>query len=68
MRHVFRYVVPDDPDAGAGAPDVVLGPDDSHHLARVVRRRAGDAVEVIGPSGGIWPCEVADLGPPARLR
>jgi len=68
MRHVFRYVVADEPDGPDGARDILLGPEDSHHLARVVRRRAGDAVEVIAPSGAIWPCEVLDAGPPARLR
>ncbi|MFM9018444.1 MAG: RsmE family RNA methyltransferase [Actinomycetota bacterium] len=63
--HRFRYVVPADPADGA---PVVLGDADSHHLARVVRRRAGDEVEVIAPSGLLWPCVVDDPGPPAVLR
>lgn len=64
MRHVFRYLTHDEPREGV---DIVLAPDDSHHLARVVRRRAGDMVEVIGPSGDLWPCEVRDQGPPSVL-
>ena len=63
--HRFRYVVDSEPVEGAA---VVLGDADSHHLARVVRRRAGDAVEVIAPSGLLWPCAVDDPGPPAVLR
>lgn len=64
MRHTFRYVVDVEPVEGA---EVVLGDGDSHHLARVVRRRAGDGVEVIAPDGTLWPCEVRDPGPPAVL-
>ena len=63
--HRFRYVVDAEPAPGTA---VLLGDGDSHHLARVVRRRAGDAVEVIAPSGLIWPCAVDDPGPPAVLR
>ncbi|MGA0068271.1 MAG: RNA methyltransferase PUA domain-containing protein, partial [Miltoncostaeaceae bacterium] len=63
--HRFRYVVDSEPVPGAA---VVLGDRDSHHLARVVRRRPGDAVEVIAPSGLLWPCAVDDPGPPAVLR
>ena len=65
MRHVFRYVVEDEPRAGEA---VVLAEPESHHLARVVRRRAGDEVEVIAPSGDLWPCCVVDPGPPAVLE
>ena len=65
MRHVFRYVVEDEPRAGEA---VVLAESESHHLARVVRRRAGDEVEVIAPSGDLWPCRVVDPGPPAVLE
>lgn len=65
MRHVFRYVVGAEPMEGH---PVLLGEADAHHLARVVRRRAGDAVEVIAPSGAIWPCVVADPGPPVVLE
>jgi 16S rRNA (uracil1498-N3)-methyltransferase len=65
MRHLFRYVVDLPPSPG----DVfTLGGDDSHHLSRVVRRRPGDAVEVIAPGGELWPCEVVDAGPPSRVR
>jgi len=62
--HRFRYVVAEEP---AAAGRVLLGDADSHHLARVVRRRAGDEVEAIAPSGLIWPCAVVDPGPPAVL-
>lgn len=65
MRHVFRYVVGEEPAEGA---EVVLGDADSHHLATVVRRRAGDAAELIAPSGDLWPCEVVHPGPPSRVR
>jgi 16S rRNA (uracil1498-N3)-methyltransferase len=65
MRHVFRYVVADEPVDG---DEIVLAEADSHHLATVVRRRAGDGIEVIAPSGDLWPCEVVDAGPPARVR
>lgn len=65
MRHVFRYVVDEEPRAGE--PVVLAGPE-SHHLARVVRRRAGDEVEVIAPSGDLWPCRVVAPGPPAVLE
>lgn len=65
MRHVFRYVVGAEPVEGR---PVLLDDADAHHLARVVRRRAGDPVEVIAPSGAIWPCVVADPGPPATLE
>lgn len=65
MRHVFRYVVDAEPSEG---DEIVLGSEESHHLARVVRRRARDGVEVIGPSGALWPCEVVGPGPPSVLR
>jgi 16S rRNA (uracil1498-N3)-methyltransferase len=65
MRHRFRYVVDEVPAVGAS---VTLADDDSHHLARVVRRRPGDEVEVIAPDGDLWPCEVVDAGPPSVVR
>lgn len=65
MRHTFRYLV-----AGTPAPgdEVALAPDDAHHLARVVRRRAGDAVEVIGDDGTVWPAVVLETAPRVRVR
>ena len=48
VRHTFRYVVPEAPRAGA---EVVLADADAHHLARVVRRGPGDAIELIDPEG-----------------
>jgi len=65
VRHTFRYTVTGTAEAGAM---VELTPDDTHHLARVVRRRPGDDIEVIDDAGRIWPAVVDDLGPPARAR
>ncbi len=65
MRHTFRYLVDHEP---ADGEEITLPVADSHHLARVVRRRAGDGVEVIAPSGGLWPCVVVDAGPPSTVR
>ncbi|MGD9694414.1 MAG: 16S rRNA (uracil(1498)-N(3))-methyltransferase [Thermoleophilia bacterium] len=65
MRHVFRYLVADPPAPG----DVVtLAPADSHHLARVVRRRPGDVVELGDGAGAVWSAHVLDPGPPATVR
>ncbi len=64
MKHTFRYRV-DDLVAGA---EVALSADDSHHLARVVRRVVGDEVELLDRASAIWPATVVDPGPPARLR
>lgn len=58
MTHTFRYLVDRDPVPGAR---VTLADADAHHLARVVRRRAGDRVEVITPNGDIWPAVVVTL-------
>ena len=65
MKHTFRYTVTGAVEAGA---IVEITPDDTHHLTRVVRRRAGAEIEVIDDSGRIWPAVVEDLGPPARAR
>jgi 16S rRNA (uracil1498-N3)-methyltransferase len=65
MRHLFRYVVDQVPVVGA---PLTLADDDSHHLARVVRRRAGDEVELITADGTLWPCAVVEPGPPSVVR
>ncbi len=65
MRHTFRYVVGHEP---ADGEEITLAEADSHHLARVVRRRTGDEVEVISPAGALIPCAVIDPGPPSVLR
>ena len=65
MRHTFRYRV--DAELAPGA-EVVLSTDDSHHLTRVVRRRPGDGVEVIGADGRLWSCEVVQVSDAAVLR
>jgi 16S rRNA (uracil1498-N3)-methyltransferase len=59
VKHTFRYVVTDRPEPGQR---VELTPTDSHHLARIVRRRVGDPVELIDGAGRIWPATVAALG------
>jgi len=65
VRHTFRYTIDREPRPG----DLVeLGPDDTHHLIRVVRRGAGDACEVIDAAGRIWPAVVERAGPPACVR
>lgn len=65
MRHVFRYAVAEDPGSGG---DIALAPGDARHLTRVVRRGAGDPVELIGPDGRIWPAVVVAAGPAATVR
>lgn len=65
MRHTFRYLVPSVPRAGE---EVALSADDSHHLARVVRRGPGDGVELIDPDGLRWSAVVVATGPPASVR
>jgi 16S rRNA (uracil1498-N3)-methyltransferase len=65
VRHVFRYAVAEDPGAGR---EIALAPEDAHHLTRVVRRGAGDPVELIGPDGRIWPAVVVTAGPAATVR
>lgn len=65
MRHVFRYLVPVTPEPGA---EVRLCDEDGRHLARVVRRGPGDAVELLDPGGGRWEAVVVSAGPPATVR
>ena len=65
MRRTFRYLVTDPPEAGE---EVVLSPDDSHHLARVVRRRPGDEVELTDGAGRLWPAVVVEAGERATVR
>jgi 16S rRNA (uracil1498-N3)-methyltransferase len=65
VTHTFRYRIAGDLAPGAL---VDLPADDSHHLARVVRRATGDAVELLDPHGRIWPAVVESPGPPATVR
>ena len=65
MRHTFRYVVAQVPDAGS---EVVLSDADGHHLARVVRRGPGDEVELIDPDGRLWPARVLSTSPVVTVR
>ena len=65
MRHTFRYLVTEAPEAGA---EVTLSPGDSHHVTRVVRLRPGDAVELIDGAGTRWAAVVIEAGDRARVR
>ena len=65
LRHVFRYLVDEDPVEGG---QIVLDADDSRHLVKVVRRQVGDPVEDIDAAGDLWPCEVVSTGNPAVVR
>ncbi len=65
MRHTFRYMVATTPTAGQ---ELALSGDDSHHLARVVRRAPGDGIELIDPQGRCWAAVVVSAGPPASVR
>ena len=65
VKHVFRFIVTATPEAGQV---VALSEEDSHHLARVVRRGPGDAVELIDPQGRVWGGVVVGAGPPATVR
>ncbi len=65
MRHTFRYLAEGEVLPGA---HVGLSARDAHHLARVVRRRPGDQVELIDAEGRIWPATVVDDGGAPMLR
>jgi len=65
VSHTFRYLLGREPVAGE---QVSLTPADAHHLTRVVRRRVGDPVEVIAPSGDTWPAVLIAAGDPAVLE
>jgi 16S rRNA (uracil1498-N3)-methyltransferase len=65
MRHTFRYLVARPPEEGE---EVELSPEDSHHLARVVRRRPGDEVELTDGAGRLWSAVVVEAGERARVR
>jgi len=39
----------------------MLDPEESHHVARVLRLRTGDAVEVFDGMGGAWDAKIDDL-------
>lgn len=62
MRHVYRCLIDHEPPPGSR---VVLTEAGRHHLIGVARRRVGDPIEVIDPSGAVWPAVLADVGPPA---
>jgi 16S rRNA (uracil1498-N3)-methyltransferase len=46
---------------------LTLSQADSHHLVRVVRRGAGDRIELIDPRGRLWPATVVEIGPPVTV-
>ena len=58
-----------DPAAGEGLGDVLeVGGEDGHHLARVLRLRAGETVTVADGSGTWRPYRVGAVGPVVRLE
>lgn len=59
MRHVFRYLVDRLPAEGGL---VELGADDAHHLVRVVRRSAGEQIELADGAGTRHRAEVVEAG------
>jgi len=65
VRHTFRYMAPEPPREGG---ELALSEADSHHLLRVVRRRAGDEVELIDAGGWLGPAVVVEAGPRATVR
>jgi 16S rRNA (uracil1498-N3)-methyltransferase len=65
MKHTFRYLTQGVPVPGE---EVTLSSADSHHLARVIRRREGDEIELIDGTGRLWPAVVVAEGPPAVVR
>jgi 16S rRNA (uracil1498-N3)-methyltransferase len=50
------------PDLRSDDAECVLAPDESHHLAQVLRIRAGESVQVIDGRGGQWLATVATVG------
>jgi 16S rRNA (uracil1498-N3)-methyltransferase len=48
-------------DLGPGA-EIMLGPDQSHYVATVMRRKAGDAVLLFNGRDGEWLAEVIEAG------
>ena len=55
-------------DLGPGT-EVVLGPDQSHYVATVMRRRPGDAVLLFNGRDGEWRAEIMEAGRKScRLR
>jgi 16S rRNA (uracil1498-N3)-methyltransferase len=65
VSHTFRYLIDHEPVPGER---VILPAADAHHLVRVVRRRVGDAVEVIDPGGAIWPATLVAAGESTMLE
>ena len=61
MAQRFRaYHAPLPHSAGA---IVQLDPAESHHVARVLRRRRGDRIDVFDGAGREWACEIESGGP-----
>ncbi|MHB0866092.1 MAG: RsmE family RNA methyltransferase [Thermoleophilia bacterium] len=56
MKHIHRFFVPDTLHCGARVP---LSAADSFHAARVLRLRAGDAVELAGGEGRVFTGAIA---------
>lgn len=62
MRHTYRCMIDHEPAPGAR---VALSDVDRHHLVRVARRRVGDPIEVIDPTGTVWPAVLVQTAPAA---
>jgi 16S rRNA (uracil1498-N3)-methyltransferase len=59
VTHVFRYFVA---QPLAERHEVRLTDEDAHHLARVVRRRRGDVVDLVDSAGRVFTARVEDPG------
>lgn len=57
MRRAFAAAVP------AAGGRAVLDPEESHHVARVLRLKTGDALCVFDGEGGEWDARIEDLTP-----
>ena len=55
LRRAFLAVTP------APGDRVDLDPDESHHVARVLRLKPGDALDVFDGKGGAWEARIDDL-------
>lgn len=58
--HRFRVI---HPRAGEGEEELVLDPEESHHLSRVLRLRAGETVGVFDGTGREWEATVVAPDP-----
>lgn len=57
LRHTFRYLIPGEHRTGER---LTLPSADAHHLTRVVRRKAGETIEVGDGAGRLWRAIIVD--------